>query len=737
VGSAAELSDEAGAQPTFTADLPGTYEADLVVNDGTADSGHDAVTIIATNPDPVAIAETEYHVLIGTTVMLDGSGSVPPTGGDTTQLVYNWSLQDLPTGSTAALAQTGTGLTSFYADMAGTYTAILTVGYQEKISAPLTVTIIASTANTKPVADAGGPYTIERGQTLTLDGNGSSDADGNPLTYRWYLFPPSYTAREVTAQKPAGSLLTVENALVDYDTATPSITPDVVGKWTAYLVVHDGVSISESSATIDVTLPDGAENTPPVATWFGEPHVSFYEGSYSNEVELGTTIWASGNSYDADGGCCGSSNRRYSWISTPEGYVQEDQTGKGSFWFTPDVPGAYTVEMIVNDGEDDSAPKQRTFTARTGANEAPRAALAVDSGTVLVGDTAWFDGRDSSDPNDDPLEYIWTLFDKPDGSSAKLTFQNVTSDDGAVLVNARAGIVTDQPGAYVVMLAVRDSHGVTNRPTTLIYGKVLAKSENNPPETNPTARLATNRINPLYPYLGMDETQPLVTGQQAYLASNAIDPDLDALYYLWTMDKKPEGSTATEAGDREYFMFLADLPGTYQVTLVVSDGVATSEPYTLTIPVVTPENYPTLRLIQGDQSYIVDGSSGSSQGAVPPDLATMDIDQGGSMTLPYSNTFPDSGALTRLWALTASKGDYTIVDLNVTTEHGGTEQARLVGLTEGQVIKEGETVNFALVYPADFNIRESGGDFRWQFKIKEREDFFFDFHYDKEQVPLP
>lgn len=78
--STADLSDDTSAQPTFLADLPGTYEADLVVNDGTEDSNHDSVTITATNPDPVAIAETEHHVLIGTLVELDGSESVPPTG---------------------------------------------------------------------------------------------------------------------------------------------------------------------------------------------------------------------------------------------------------------------------------------------------------------------------------------------------------------------------------------------------------------------------------------------------------------------------------------------------------------------------------------------------------------------------------------------------------------------------------------------------------------------------------
>jgi hypothetical protein len=44
-----------------------------------------------------------------------------------------------------------------------------------------------STPNNPPVADANGPYTGSVGQSVTLDGTGSTDPDGDALTYAWDL----------------------------------------------------------------------------------------------------------------------------------------------------------------------------------------------------------------------------------------------------------------------------------------------------------------------------------------------------------------------------------------------------------------------------------------------------------------------------------------------------------------------------------------------------------------------
>ncbi len=89
--------------------------------------------------------------------------------------------------------------------------------------------------NNIPVANAGADRNAQTGTVTILDGSGSSDADGDTLTYSWSLI-----------DKPSGSA----SALSDLGIVNPSFTPNVDGIYTLSLVVNDGTA--DSAACVQI-----------------------------------------------------------------------------------------------------------------------------------------------------------------------------------------------------------------------------------------------------------------------------------------------------------------------------------------------------------------------------------------------------------------------------------------------------------------------------------------------------
>lgn len=245
-GSSAALTNATQSDPSFTADMDGDYVAQLVVNDGSADSAPSTVTITAAsgNSAPTADAGPDQNVATGSNVTLDGSGS---QDADNDPLTYHWTLASRPAGSSAALSSGTQPDSSFTADMDGTYVIELVVNDGTADSAPTTVTVTASQANSAPTANAGPDQTIDAGTAVTLDGTGSTDADHDPLTYAWTL-----------VSKPAASTVTLPNPAT---TGMVFFTPDAAGTYVVQLVVNDGaLDSAPDSVTITATAagPDGA-----------------------------------------------------------------------------------------------------------------------------------------------------------------------------------------------------------------------------------------------------------------------------------------------------------------------------------------------------------------------------------------------------------------------------------------------------------------------------------------------
>lgn len=97
--------------------------------------------------------------------------------------------------------------------------------------------IAAVTVNSAPTANAGSPQTVSTGATVTLNGSGSSDPNGDTLTYAWTL-----------TSVPEASAATLTGAT----TVNPTFVADLAGAYVASLVVSDGVATSAPS-TVTVT----------------------------------------------------------------------------------------------------------------------------------------------------------------------------------------------------------------------------------------------------------------------------------------------------------------------------------------------------------------------------------------------------------------------------------------------------------------------------------------------------
>ena len=92
--------------------------------------------------------------------------------------------------------------------------------------------------NHEPVANAGSNVNALVGETVTLDGSLSSDADGNPIWYTWSF-----------VSVPQGSNAT----LSDPSSVTPTFTVDKEGAYVVSLVVTDGMEFSIPTSTVTVT----------------------------------------------------------------------------------------------------------------------------------------------------------------------------------------------------------------------------------------------------------------------------------------------------------------------------------------------------------------------------------------------------------------------------------------------------------------------------------------------------
>ncbi|MFM5948834.1 MAG: PKD domain-containing protein, partial [Novosphingobium sp.] len=241
-GPTVTITNPASANASFVAPAANgalqTLTFELVANDGFGNSAPDQVTFtVPANTTPIANAGADQSVYGLSAVALDGTGS---SDGDGDPLTYSWVQTG---GPTVALSSSTAARPTFTAP-AGTGTAqnltfdlVVSDGIASSVADSVTVTVAA---NRVPVANAGadlGP--IDTGSTITLNGGGSTDPDGDPLTFAW----TQISGPAVTLSNPA--------------TANPSfVAPAVTGGTqdiVFQLVVSDG-QVSSAPDEVRVTV---------------------------------------------------------------------------------------------------------------------------------------------------------------------------------------------------------------------------------------------------------------------------------------------------------------------------------------------------------------------------------------------------------------------------------------------------------------------------------------------------
>ncbi len=212
------------------------------------------------NEPPVASGTiSTLNAQVGETITFDASTSSDPDGQIVT---YNWNFGD---GNSSAL----TVATHSYASP-GTFDVVLTVTDDDGASSQASGQVsITQADNQPPVASANvSPNPATAGETVTFDGSGSSDPDGQIVTYNWN-FGDGNTSNQQVANHAYASTGTFNYSLTVTDDRGGSaqtsgqITVNPAGPQLLTVTPSAGSVPAGGSQEITVTLDASslAENT--------------------------------------------------------------------------------------------------------------------------------------------------------------------------------------------------------------------------------------------------------------------------------------------------------------------------------------------------------------------------------------------------------------------------------------------------------------------------------------------
>jgi M6 family metalloprotease-like protein len=372
---------------------------------------------LAPNQKPLANAGPDQFGYRSDLINLQGSGSDPDYDYP---IRYKWTRLQGP--AVTLLPSDTAAQPSFVPNpgYAGQYLFSLTV--YDALNEPSDADTVAVTIfNHRPLANAGPDQTLYRGATFALEGSGSSDPEGDPLTYQWtqlqgatVALSPGPTAR------------------------SPGFIPTRPGSYLFSLVVHDPYDLSDAD-TVRVTVL----NHPPSAD--AGPNQT---AEVSQRITLDAHL-----SSDPD-----QDPLQYEWTQTQGFPVTLDLTDPVHPYFDPPMIGLYVFSLRVFDGYNWSTNLAEAQAEATAAvNHRPVANAGPDRQGYRAA-TFQLDGSGSYDPNTDPITFQWTQLQ---GSTVNL------------LPGATAAMPTFAPaatyvGPYVFSLQVSDGASLSAADTVQV-----------------------------------------------------------------------------------------------------------------------------------------------------------------------------------------------------------------------------------------------------------------------------
>ncbi|MBN1154304.1 PKD domain-containing protein [candidate division KSB1 bacterium] len=533
-----------------------TYQALLIVKDNSGEVGNSAFERfqVTVNKPPRAIAGPDIITAPNEIVTLDGSSSSDQDG----RLInYEWDFGDGASASDAII-------THRFAS-AGTYRTTLRVTDNSDSPCNFATDEISVWVNAAPLAFAGDDMRGSVGQSMILNGERSSDSDGEIVAYHWdfgdggegsgkivhyiYKAPGTYVVRlSVTDNANVGNSTQYDELSVFInEPAVANAGKDMKGAIDEPLLFDGGNSFDNDGVitnyiwdfgdgtrgegkqishaytksgvyTVALTVQDNSgtdsnKSSDSLQVFINQPPVA--DAGEDQLLTASEVTFSASGSRDLDGKIID-----YEWD------YGDGLTGSGvNPAHVYRRPGTYRVKLTVKDDSGTKNDRSSDF-LNVVINEKPIADAGPDQ-SAASGQILTFDGSGSRDADGAITEYLWDF-----GDGVAATGQTVSHQ-------------YNKPGIYAIRLSVKDD---TEQAQAVDYDETVVMVNSRPvADAGPDI---------------------LVAPAESILfdGSGSFDQDKDSLSFEWSFSdgKHP----AITAKTRRAF----SLPGIYSGILTVSDN---------------------------------------------------------------------------------------------------------------------------------------------------------------------